>query len=135
MKRWSNIDKNPIGTILEIIGTCGEFKNESLVCLKRAHIQHCTDEVPKDVNDHLTKLISDMKNNSIEDYIPRIDLTNSLIFTIDPEGSRDLDDALSIEWVESQQRFKVGVHIADVAHFIRPNDPIDKYAQERLTTV
>jgi len=82
--------------------------------------------VPKDVNNHLKTLISDMKDNNIEDYIPRVDLTNELIFTIDPEGSRDLDDALSIEWVESLKKFKVGVHIADVAHFIRPNDPIDK---------
>jgi len=76
-----------------------------------------------------------MHKGEIEDFIPREDLSNELIFTIDPEFSRDLDDALSISWNEKMQKYKIGVHIADVAHFIRPNDPIDKYAQERLTTV
>jgi protein SSD1 len=101
IKKWSNIDKNPIGTILEIIGTCGEFENESLVCLKRAHIKNVTDEVPKDVDKHLKGLIEDMGKGNIPDYVPRIDLSKELIFTIDPEHSRDLDDALSITWIES----------------------------------
>jgi exoribonuclease R len=78
IKKWSNIDKNPIGTILEIIGTCGEFENESLVCLKRAHIKNVTDEVPKDVDKHLKGLIEDMGKGNIQDYVPRIDLSKEL---------------------------------------------------------
>ena len=64
----------------------------------------------------------------------RQDFSETLrVFTIDPPGSRDLDDALSIEHLEDGM-FRVGVHIADVTSVVKKDDPVDKEAQERATT-
>ncbi|XP_052774255.1 helicase with zinc finger domain 2-like isoform X2 [Mya arenaria] len=62
----------------------------------------------------------------------RTDLTNLNTFTIDPPESMDLDDALSVERID--ERYRVGVHIADVSAFVQPGDPIDVEAFERSTT-
>lgn len=69
-----------------------------------------------------------------EEVTARRDLRNVLTFTIDPASAIDLDDALSIEMV-SDGLFRIGVHIADVSYFVRPNSSLDKEAQVRSTSV
>lgn len=68
-----------------------------------------------------------------DDYTNRLDLRNNLIFTIDSAESKDLDDAVSIE--RTQNGYKLGVHIADVSHYVKGNSPLDKEAINRGTSI
>jgi len=70
---------------------------------------------------------------SEEDKIGRTDLTNEIIFTIDGDDTKDIDDAISIEKVG--ENYKLGVHIADVSYYVRPNTALDNEAYERGTSV
>lgn len=68
------------------------------------------------------------------DVETRRDLREARVFTIDPSGARDLDDALSIK-KNDDGTYEVGVHIADVSHFVKVNTPLDRDARKRATTV
>lgn len=68
-----------------------------------------------------------------DDYKDRIDLRDQIIFTIDSAESKDLDDAVSIE--RTAYGYTLGVHIADVSHYVRGNSPLDKEALERGTSI
>ncbi len=68
-----------------------------------------------------------------DDFKDRLDLRDEIIFTIDSAESKDLDDAVSIE--RTQNGYKLGVHIADVSHYVRSNSPIDNEALERGTSI
>ena len=69
-----------------------------------------------------------------DEIAKRRDLRKSRIFTIDPTGARDLDDALSVTPL-ADGTFEIGVHIADVTYFVRPNSELDREARRRATTV
>lgn len=69
-----------------------------------------------------------------EEIAKRRDLRKSRIFTIDPTGARDLDDALSVTPL-ADGTFEIGVHIADVTYFVVPNSELDREARRRATTV
>jgi ribonuclease R len=64
----------------------------------------------------------------------RLDLTHLAVVTIDPVDARDFDDAISLEQIDNDH-WRLGVHIADVAHFVRPKTPLDREARERATSV
>jgi protein SSD1 len=68
------------------------------------------------------------------EFEARKDLRHERIFTIDPETAKDLDDALSIK-ANEDGTYDVGVHIADVSHFVKPNSPLDRDAKKRATSV
>ena len=68
-------------------------------------------------------------------YKGRRDYRHQRIFTIDPTTAKDLDDALHIRMLEDGKRVEIGVHIADVSYFVRPDTPVDRQAQLRSTTV
>ncbi|MEE2681056.1 MAG: VacB/RNase II family 3'-5' exoribonuclease [Planctomycetota bacterium] len=71
-------------------------------------------------------------DGSIDDSTPdRMDLTDLLTFTIDPPDAKDFDDAISLEFDEATGEYELGVHIADVAHFVRPDGPLDREAFQR----
>lgn len=120
--------RNPVGEIIERLGIKGDKDAELLSVLKEHNIP-C--EFPLEV-------LNEAKN--METTIPeyekerRADYTGKTIFTIDGEDAKDLDDAISIERKENGN-YVLGVHIADVSHYVQENSHIDREALKRGTSV
>lgn len=88
-------------------------------------------DFPDDVKEEVKKIPKDIKN---EDLSERIDLRNKLIFTIDGEDTKDIDDAISLE-ILPNGNYKLGVHIADVSHYVKPGTAIFREALKRGTSL
>ena len=88
-------------------------------------------EFPEDVQEDARQQ-AEAFDESIGDG--RVDLTETTVLTIDPVDARDFDDAISLERLDSGH-WRLGVHIADVSHFVRPKSPLDREARERATSI
>jgi ribonuclease R len=125
---WPTEAKNPIGRIKHILGAQGENDTEMNAILAEygfplafpAEVEHDAEEIP----DVITP----------EEIAKRRDFRNITTFTIDPFDAKDFDDALSYQVLENGN-YEVGVHIADVSHYIIPDSALDKEALERATSV
>ena len=71
---------------------------------------------------------------SLEEIKKRRDLRKTLTFTIDPASAKDFDDAISFKIID-EGLFEIGIHIADVSHYVKANSQLDKEAQQRATSV
>ena len=118
----------PEGEIVEILGF-PEEKNVDMVALARAY--NLTQTFPSDCQAQAAKIATAVAE---ADLIGRRDLRQKRIFTIDGEDAKDLDDAVSIA-ANGDGTYTLGVHIADVSHYVTPNDAIDKEAFNRATSV
>jgi len=124
---WKEGAKNPNGEIVRIIGDAGEHETEIHSILEEYGLPYDFDgDVIAEA-----EAISEMIPQSEIDK--RRDMRNVLTFTIDPADAKDFDDALSVEWVDGV--LEVGVHIADVSHYLRPETQLDKEAYARGTSV
>lgn len=121
-------DKKPEGKIVECLGLKGEKDTELMCIIKQAQIPY---EFSKKVLDEANYVA---KSISKEDLIKRLDLREKTTFTIDGEDAKDLDDAISIERLPNGN-FELGVHIADVAHYVKEGQKLDKEALKRGTSV
>ena len=113
------------GKVIEVFGSVGERGAEEKSIMRKYNL---VKEFPKDVEkeaDNL-KVTYDLKD--------RIDLRDKVIFTIDPVDAKDFDDAVSIE-KNDDGTYLLGVHIADVSHYVPENTPLDKEALRRATSV
>lgn len=120
--------KKPEGKITEILGK----KNDLSVEIESELIQKdIRTEFPKKVISYV-KSLEDGANQ--DELSKRKDLRGELIFTIDGEDAKDLDDAISIKKTEDGS-YILGVHIADVSHYVKENSPLDKEAVERGTSI
>ncbi len=117
----------PIGEITEILGKSGDFFIEEAALLRAHGLQ---EEFPEEV---LRKADAEARRDPLLSLDGRLDLRDKLIITVDGEDTRDIDDAISVEKVGS--RYLLGVHIADVSHYVRLNGPIDREAFKRGTSV
>ena len=120
-------DNNYKGEIIKILG----HKNDPGV-----DILSITNEmgIPDTFSDELMKELDNIPEViSTDDYNNRTDLTNDIIFTIDGDDTKDIDDAISIE--KKDENYILGVHIADVSHYVKPNTKLDEEAFERGTSV
>ncbi len=115
------------GKIIEIIGHESDKDIEQAVILASRGI---VDKFPKIVIEEA----ENVANNMSIDSTNRVDLTDTLVFTIDGEDAKDLDDAISIEKI-SDEEYKLSVHIADVGHYVEENSNIDKEAVKRGTSI
>ena len=88
-------------------------------------------EFPDEVKEEVKNIPKDIKN---EDLSNRVDLRNKLIFTIDGEDTKDIDDAISLE-ILPNGNYKLGVHIADVSHYVKPGTAIFREALKRGTSL
>lgn len=125
---WPKNAKNPIGTVKSVLGKKGENNTEMNAILADFGFPL---EFPKAVEDAANS-ISDII--SAEEIAKRHDFRNTTTFTIDPADAKDFDDAISFKKLENGN-YEVGVHIADVSHYVTPDSTLDKEAFERGTSV
>lgn len=125
---WPANAKNPIGEIIDIIGNPGENNTEMHAILLEYGLPYSYPEEVAAAADLIPTAISP------EEIARRMDFRSVPTFTIDPEDAKDFDDALSFRTL-SDGLYEVGVHIADVTHYVRPGDEIDKEAYARATSV
>jgi ribonuclease R len=125
---WDDEQQNPEGTVIETLGTSGDARVEVLGVARSFDLPL---EFPKDVEREAAH-ISDVISQA--DIDERLDLRGILCFTIDPEDAKDFDDAVS--WEELQDgTTRLGVHIADVSHYVRQDSVLDREALARGTSV
>jgi len=125
---WKDKSKNPNGKILE------SFAGEDIHDLAMKEIL-LENGFPLSFPDAVMKETTDMKFEiTKEDLAERRDMRDSLTITIDPFNARDFDDAISYTEL-SDGKIELGVHIADVAHYVKPGTALDKEAYERATSV
>ena len=117
----------PTGEIVEILGESGDFFVEEKALI-RAH--NLKEEFPADV---LQAAERQAERSPLDDLTGRIDLREELIVTVDGEDTRDIDDAISIR--KENGKFYLGVHIADVTHYVKWHSAIDNEAFSRGTSV
>ena len=120
--------RKPEGKIIEVLGPKGE-KEVEILSIIRAH--GLPEEFPKKVLEEAQKVAVPIPQEEID---RRLDIRDLNIFTIDGEDAKDLDDAISIERL-SNGNFKLGVHIADVTHYVHEKSKLDKEALKRATSV
>lgn len=125
---WPENTRNPIGVVKDIFGKEGENETEMHAILAEYGLPY---SYPKEVERYADK-ISDVI--SAEEIAKREDFRDVTTFTIDPRDAKDFDDALSIRPLE-KGHYEVGVHIADVSHYVLEGSVIDKEAQQRGTSV
>ena len=128
--KWDDANKEPEGKIIKVIGKKGENETE----IQAIILGHSFDtDFPPEVEEAARKI---EKNREItkEEITKRRDMRGTTTFTIDPADAKDFDDALSFRKID-EETFEVGIHIADVTHYVRPGDAIDKEAQKRGTSI
>ena len=125
---WESKEKNPIGEIVTVLGDVGNNDAEMHAILAEFGLPY---SYPQEVEDAANE-ISDVID--AEEIGRRCDMRDVVTFTIDPRDAKDFDDALSIRKIETGL-WEIGVHIADVTHYVTPDSIIDKEAYKRATSV
>ncbi|AVP54917.1 ribonuclease R [Clostridium tetani] len=126
--KWPEKRRSPEGKIVEILGKKGEKGIDILTIIKKYNLP---EEFPQKVQSYLDGVPNEINE---EEYKNRLDLRDIKIITIDGEDAKDLDDAISIEKLPNGN-FYLGVHIADVSHYVKEKNPLDKEALKRGTSV
>ncbi len=124
---WTSRHVNPEGTLIEVLGKAGTPGVDILSILRRYRLP---ENFPPDVLRQADQLNAEISPDEIG---RRIDLRDRLIITIDPDDARDFDDAIEVQ--QTPTGWSVGVHIADVSHYVRSNSPLDREAFLRGNSV
>jgi ribonuclease R len=125
---WPEKAKNPIGQVIDILGAAGDNTTEMHAILAEfglpyvypASVERAADRIPDEIPE--------------EEIAKREDFRKVTTFTIDPKDAKDFDDALSARKLDNGL-WEVGVHIADVSHYVKEGGIIDKEAEKRATSV
>ena len=125
---WPEEAKNPFGEVIDILGKAGDNTTEMHAILAEYGLPYT---YPQAVEAAAEKLSAEI---TPEDYAEREDFRDVVTFTIDPKDAKDFDDALSIRNLKPGL-WEVGVHIADVSHYVKEGSIIDKEAVKRATSV
>lgn len=125
---WPEDRQSPFGKVEDILGRNGDNDTEMHAILAEFGLPY---KYPQNVEKAADRINDDI---TPEEVAKRIDMRDVTTFTIDPRDAKDFDDALSIRQLENGN-FEVGVHIADVTHYVRPDTLIDREAQQRATSV
>ena len=125
---WPRGDMNPRGHIVDVLGEPGDNDTEMHAILAEYALPYRFESAVANAADRISEEIT------AEDRAGRRDFRNILTFTIDPADAKDFDDALSFRALENGN-YEVGVHIADVTHYVRPGSVVDEEARSRGTSV
>ncbi|KAJ7908305.1 SSD1 protein [Mycena leptocephala] len=129
IKRHPISSLHPFGTLVEELGPIGDVEVETSALLKDCNFP------TEDFTENVIKCLPPMPWTIPErEFEIRKDLRADRIFSIDPETAKDLDDALSVK-LNEDGTYDVGVHIADVSYFVKPNTALDRDARKRATSV
>ncbi|GAA0083987.1 ribonuclease R [Clostridium sp. CTA-7] len=126
--KWADKRRSPEGVVKEVLGRKGDKGLDILTIIKKYGLP---EEFPEKVLSYAENIEEEIEE---KEYARRKDLRNLRMVTIDGEDAKDLDDAVSIERLENG-KFRLGVHIADVSHYVREKNPLDKEALKRATSV
>ncbi len=138
IEAWKNPLTDPVGTIVEILGPAGDHETEMQAIIRGGgfsenfppHIAEAGKQLYARKEEIFTEAIAD----TLGENPKRRDMRDRTTCTIDPVDAKDFDDAISIHTLENGN-YEIGVHIADVSHYVREEDTIDKEAQERGTSI
>lgn len=125
---WPDKRRNPEGRVVEILGNKGDKGIDILTIIKKYGLP---EEFPPKVEAFAENIPNEIPE---EEYERREDLRDLRMVTIDGEDAKDLDDAVSIERLQNKN-YRLGVHIADVSHYVREKNALDKEALKRATSV
>ncbi|MCY0969020.1 ribonuclease R [Chryseobacterium wangxinyae] len=128
MLEWKAGDKNPDGEIIKVLGAPGEHETEIHSILAEYGLPYNFPEEVEADADKIDRRVTD------EEVAKRRDMRKICTFTIDPKDAKDFDDALSIQKLDNGN-WEIGVHIADVSHYVVPGTMLDDEAYERATSV
>ncbi|MDR2086457.1 MAG: ribonuclease R [Dysgonamonadaceae bacterium] len=125
---WPERAKNPIGEVIDILGNAGNNDTEMHAILADFGLPY---KYPETIEKLAKRISAEITQKEIA---TREDFRETLTFTIDPKDAKDFDDALSIKQT-GNGLWEVGVHIADVTHYVKPDTLIDREAEQRATSI
>ncbi|MCR9016320.1 ribonuclease R [Aquiflexum gelatinilyticum] len=125
---WREDDKNPTGKVTRVLGKAGEHEVEIHSIMAEFGLPF---EYPQEVEDEANLIPEEISPEEIKN---RRDMRDIPTFTIDPADAKDFDDAISYRVLENGN-LEIGVHIADVTHYVKPKTKLEKEAYERATSV
>lgn len=126
---WREGALSPIGEVVKILGKPGQHETEmEAIILERGFDKEHEAGAKSEAKNIASRGIQE------SDYTSRRDFRKTLTFTIDPEDAKDFDDAISLKEISSGI-YEVGIHIADVSHYVKPGSALDREARERGTSV
>jgi len=129
MIRFPSPEERGEGVITEVLGPRGHPGVDTLSIIRQYELP---DRFPEDVLEEARDAATAFRENDLQG---REDLTEEVIVTIDPADARDFDDAVSLRHDSRSKHWLLGVHIADVAHFVVPGGALDREARKRGTSV
>ncbi|WP_373517420.1 ribonuclease R [Pricia sp.] len=128
LESWANTGDSPIGKVTEVLGKPGEHNTEIHAILAEYGLPY---DFPAEVERFADTIDTSIKS---EEIAKRRDMRDTLTFTIDPKDAKDFDDALSFE-VLANGNYEIGIHIADVSHYVLPDTILEDEAYDRATSV
>ena len=128
LEDWPENADSPYGKVLEVLGKPGEHNTEIHAILAEYGLPY---EFPKEVEDFANSLDTTISDVEIK---KRRDMRKVLTFTIDPKDAKDFDDALSFSELDNGL-YEIGIHIADVSHYVKEGTVLDEEAYNRATSI
>lgn len=130
---WTSPHTDPIANIIEVLGRAGDHETEMQAIIRSGgfttNFPNGVQEAAQDLYDQQEQIFADALSNPT-----RRDMRSVTTMTIDPHDAKDFDDALSIETLDNGN-VSIGIHIADVSHYVREGETLDQEAKERGTSV
>ncbi len=125
---WKHTMKSPVGEVIDILGDKGDNTTEMHAILAEFGLPY---KYPQKVEEAANKIEAGI---TPEEIAKRVDMRDVITVTIDPKDAKDFDDAVSLRKLDNGL-WEVGVHIADVTHYVRPGTIIDREGESRATSV
>src|SRR5690606_4692093 len=125
---WDSSMLNPEGEVIEVLGKSGSHETDIVSIAREFDLKYKFSAAVLAEAENISTAIPQ------EEIKKRLDYRSKNVFTIDPEDAKDFDDALSLEKLENGN-LSIGIHIADVSHYVKQNSSLDAEAYERGNSV